>query len=92
MACEGGKGETEPQPIPAGWKKNRGVEVFTKSVKDACIATTSSFSIPKESHFLSLYPQKMEVEDGVRRDGSEITLALNLSHDAQLWDTEMGVF
>lgn len=46
-------------------------------------ATTSSLSIPKEeSHFLILYPQKMEVEDGVRRDGSEITLALNMSHDA----------
>lgn len=45
----------------------------------------------KESHFLSLYPQKVEVEDGVRRDGSEITLALRLSHDTWLQDTEVNV-
>lgn len=27
-----------------------------------------------------------------RRHGSEITLALNLSHDASLQDTEMSIF
>lgn len=93
MACEGGKGgRLSPNPFQPAGKKNRGAEVFTKRVKDAWIATTSSLIIPKkECHFPILYPHKMELEEGVRRDGSEITLALNLSHDAWLQDTEKSV-